>query len=113
MIENSYQNLFKLPELKRKILITPGMVELGAVHNEVHEKIGQYAAEVCDVVLAVNPKRIKTFIEGFKAKANGKTLEEFATFDDAQKWLEKNRQEGDIILIENDLPDIYERVPKI
>ncbi len=97
----------------RKILITPGMVELGAAHNEAHEKIGNYAGQVCDMAIAVSPKRIPTFIKGFKATSNGKTLVEVATFDEAQKWLMKNKQPGDVVLIENDLPDMYERIPKM
>ncbi len=95
----------------RKILITPGMVELGAAHDDAHEKLGEYAGEVCDIALVVTPKRIPTFIKGFKA--GGKTLVEVETFQDAQEWITKNKQEGDIILIENDLPDMYERIPKM
>ncbi len=95
----------------RAILVTPGIVELGATHNEIHEDLGKYAAEMCDVIIAVNPKRIPTFIKG--VKAGGKKAEEFATFQEAQKWLDANKKEGDVILLENDLPDLYERIPKI
>lgn len=97
----------------RKILITPGMVELGKAHNEAHAKIGESAGELCDVAIVVKGKRIPTFIKGFKKTGNGKTLKEVDTFDDAQKWVAKNKQSGDTILIENDLPDMYERIPKI
>lgn len=97
----------------RKILITPGMVELGKIHNEAHKNIGKYAGEVCDIVIVVKGERIPTFIEGFKETGASKTLEEVESFDDAQKWVAQNKQDGDVILIENDLPDIYERVPKI
>lgn len=97
----------------RKILITPGMIELGHAHNDAHEKIGSYAGEVCDIAIVIHGKRIPTFIQGFKSTGSGKPLHEFASFQDAQGWLRENKQDGDIILIENDLPDIYERVPKI
>lgn len=95
----------------RKILITPGMVELGIAHNEAHQKLGEYAGQVCDVAIVVTPNRIPTFISGFKP--SGKTLVEVDTFDDAQQWVAKNKQDKDIILIENDLPDMYERIPKM
>lgn len=97
----------------RKILLTPGMVELGVAHDDAHEKIGQSAGEVCDVCLVVNPDRISTFIKGFKSTGSAKTLKEFDSFKEAQAWYIKNKQEGDILLIENDLPDMYERIPKM
>jgi UDP-N-acetylmuramoyl-tripeptide--D-alanyl-D-alanine ligase len=97
----------------RKILITPGMVELGKAHNDAHEKIGEYAGQICDVVIVVKGQRIPTFLKGFKSTGGSKEIHEVETFSDAQKWVSKNRKTGDVILIENDLPDIYERMPKI
>ncbi len=98
---------------KRKILVTPGMVELGSVHNDVHEKLGIYAGEVCDVAIIVNGKRIPTFIKGFKEKGGSKPLHEMDTFAEAQEWINKNKQASDVILIENDLPDLYESLPRL
>ncbi|MEM7651415.1 MAG: UDP-N-acetylmuramoyl-tripeptide--D-alanyl-D-alanine ligase [Pseudomonadota bacterium] len=97
----------------RKILITPGMVEMGKIHDDAHKKIGLYAGEVCDIAIVVKGKRIPTFIEGFKQTGGSKTLQTVESFDEAQKWVAKNKKDGDVVLIENDLPDIYERVPKI
>lgn len=97
----------------RKILITPGMVELGVAHDEAHEKIGKYAGEICDIALVISGQRIPTFIEGFKAGGSEKTLLEMDSFSAAQDWLQENKKEGDVILIENDLPDMYERIPKM
>jgi len=95
----------------RKILITPGMIELGLAHDEAHAKIGETAGEVCDICIVVTPKRIPTFVNAFKAK--GKTLIEYDSFAEAQDWVNRNKQDGDVILIENDLPDMYERIPKM
>lgn len=97
----------------RKILITPGMVELGEAHEEEHEKIGLRAGEVCDTAVIVLPERIPTFIKGFRSTANGKALIEVASFKEASEWLDRNKQPGDAVLIENDLPDIYERLPTL
>jgi len=97
----------------RNILITPGMIELGIAHDEIHEQIGQYAAQVVDVAIVVNGGRIPTFVSSFKreAKDKGRTLVEVDSFAEAQKWINDNKQSGDLILIENDLPDMYERIP--
>ncbi|MCK5374755.1 MAG: UDP-N-acetylmuramoyl-tripeptide--D-alanyl-D-alanine ligase [Alphaproteobacteria bacterium] len=97
----------------RAILVTPGIVELGNKHNEVHRTLGVLAAEVCDIVMVVSPSRIPTFIEGFKSVDNSKTLQQFETFSAAEKWLIKNKRANDVILLENDLPDLYERILKI
>ncbi len=119
---NSNPNGFKaglelLPVLKddggRSILITPGMVELGPAHDEEHRKIAAVAAQTCDVVLAVCAERIPSFVATFKEQAPDKELLEFATFKDAEAWLVANRKSGDVVLIENDLPDLYEQVPRL
>jgi UDP-N-acetylmuramoyl-tripeptide--D-alanyl-D-alanine ligase len=95
----------------RKILITPGMIELGIAHDEAHAQIGSYAGQICDVAIIVRPSRIPTFVKAFKE--SGKTLVEVGSFQEASEWLEKNRQENDLVLIENDLPDMYERIPSM
>lgn len=97
----------------RKILVTPGIVELGQAHDDVHKTLGKLAGEVCDIVIVVNPSRIPTFIEGFFSHPDHKILQQFETFSTAEKWLLENKRSNDVILLENDLPDIYERVLKI
>ena len=97
----------------RKILITPGMVELGEAHSEEHRKIGVLAGKICDIVIAVHPERIRSFTRAFKETAPQKELVEVSKFTEAATWLDLNRKTGDVILIENDLPDLYERIPKI
>lgn len=97
----------------RAILITPGIVELGGAHDEVHKTIGTLAASICDIVIVVNGERIPTFLEGLRSSPSRTHIMEFNTFAEAQDWIIANKQKGDVILIENDLPDIYERVLKI
>lgn len=97
----------------RGILITPGMVELGGAHDEAHRTIGALAASVCDVVAVVKSDRIPTFIEGMENSAKTPIIKKFDTFSEAQEWVLAQKREGDVILIENDLPDIYERVLRL
>lgn len=92
---------------KRRILVTPGVVELGAEHAAVHRDLGAYAAQKADVIFAVAARRIPTFVEGVRA-AGGQDVREVARFADAQAWLMAETGPGDVILIANDLPDIYE-----
>ncbi len=97
----------------RAILVTPGIVELGAAHDEVHTTLGTLAAGTCDIVIAVNPQRIPTFINAFQANSRGKILLEVDSFSEAQEWIFANKKNNDVILLENDLPDIYEKILKI
>lgn len=105
--------LGQLKRSGRAILITPGMIEMGSSHYEAHKKIGEFAGEICDVALVVTPRRIPSFIKGFQTTGAGKQLIEVKSFKEASAWVEKHKKDGDVILIENDLPDMYERIPKM
>jgi UDP-N-acetylmuramoyl-tripeptide--D-alanyl-D-alanine ligase len=93
----------------RRILVTPGMVELGTAHDEEHKTVGSYAGTHVDVLLAVVPQRIGSLIEAFRnANARG-TVIPCANFAEARNWLDTNTKPEDVVLLENDLPDLYER----
>jgi len=98
---------------KRKILVSPGMVELGELHVPEHAQIGMMAARYADIFLAVVPKRIQPMVDAFRAKAPEKKVILCESFAHAQDWLSRNMQTNDVVLIENDLPDIYETKLKI
>lgn len=93
----------------RAILLTPGMVELGSEHNHQHQKMGKKAAGIVDLALVVGPRRMASFIDAFH-EVQGKKgiLHTFKTQNDAEKWLFANGGAEDVVLIENNLPDIYE-----
>jgi UDP-N-acetylmuramoyl-tripeptide--D-alanyl-D-alanine ligase len=88
-------------------------VELGAAHDQQHERVGAIAGEICDIAVVVRPERIPGFIRGFRRAGPDKSIVEVKRFLDAAHWLHRNTQGGDVILIENDLPDLYENLPKI
>jgi UDP-N-acetylmuramoyl-tripeptide--D-alanyl-D-alanine ligase len=93
----------------RSIIVTPGMVELGKLHNDKHFEIGEKTSKIADYVLVITPKRIPSFIDGFNSKANNKQkLITFDTFEQAKQWLDQNTTYKDIVLFENDLPDLYD-----
>lgn len=89
----------------RAILVTPGMVELGESHEAEHARLGALAAEKSDLVLVVHPDRIPSFVEAFEDEAFLIKCKDFAT---AQRWMDDNLEDNDVVLLENDLPDLYE-----
>ena len=93
----------------RRILVTPGMVELGEAHQEEHARIGRLAAEHVDVLLAVAPHRVEPLAAAFAAAAPEREIVPCPTFAEARAWLDRNLGNRDVVLIENDLPDLYER----
>lgn len=93
----------------RRILVTPGMVELGALHDAEHERLGKLTAQHTDVVCVVTPDRIPSFLKGLESENDGSTtVMTFATQDAAEDWVKKNWQPADAVLFENNLPDLYE-----
>ena len=96
------------PKEGRRILVTPGMAELGKKHDKEHTDIGLKAASQVDIALVVKPERIPTFVDAL-TPALGKNLLHFPNFKQAGEWLKTNVKSGDIVLLENDLPDLYEK----
>lgn len=98
------------PKDGKRVLVTPGMVELGDDHDSEHLKIGKLAAQTTDIVIAVSPERIESFIDGFEAaNENDKSqLIKMGSFKEAEQWILQNAGKEDVILLENDLPDLYE-----
>jgi len=90
----------------RRILVTPGIAELGLEHDRVHERLGAFCAENCDVIYVVNPNRIDSFL---KAANQGKAkVIEVPTFSIAKALVSKDLEQNDVVLYENDLPDLLE-----
>ena len=93
----------------RAILITPGMVELGSQHDAQHIEVAKCALSNCDIVIAVVPDRIRAFIDTFaKGKSAPQELILVNTLKEAQNWVSLNAKSKDVILYENDLPDVFE-----
>jgi UDP-N-acetylmuramoyl-tripeptide--D-alanyl-D-alanine ligase len=93
---------------QRRILVTPGMVELGSEEAEANERFGRQAAAVCDHVILVGPSRTRPIDHGLRA--GGMDPEAITVVRDiggATDALRGLTRAGDVILFENDLPDMY------
>ncbi len=93
-----------------RILITPGMVELGEKADELHYRFGTYAADSCDYILLVNKYRTGEIKRGaIEAGFPEDKLFEFDRFTEAMTYActKINDDRHKFILLENDLPDVY------
>jgi len=93
----------------RRILVTPGMVELGAAHDAEHRRIGGLAAGHVDVLVAVAPHRVAPLAAAFAAANPAAPVVSCPGFAEAQAWMAANLGADDVVLLENDLPDLLEQ----
>lgn len=92
----------------RKIIITPGMVELGKDEYKFNKEFGKNMAQVVDVAILVGNKRSKPLVDGLKeAKFNDGNIYVVSNLDMASEKLKEISKIGDVVLFENDLPDNY------
>jgi UDP-N-acetylmuramoyl-tripeptide--D-alanyl-D-alanine ligase len=92
----------------KKIVITPGMVELGTEQYEANAEFGRRAAEVADVVIAVATVNRDALLEGAERAGAPQKVIAVASLAEATHRLTGLVASGDVVLFENDLPDQYE-----
>ena len=92
----------------RRVLVTPGMVELGAVQVEENAWFAGDAASVATDVVVVGETNRRALIGGLEAaRAPGTSMTSVRTRDEAVAWVRRELGPGDVVLYENDLPDHY------
>lgn len=92
-----------------RILVTPGMVELGAKQEELNFEFGQEAAKACDHIVLVGKAQTVPIYNGIKDA--GYDMDNVFVADSLNEALAHvNAYQSDkkkIVLLENDLPDNY------
>lgn len=92
----------------RKIVLTPGLVELGKVENLVNYQFGKTLSEHADVVIVIGRHNAEMIIKGLIEGGFNKENIKFAkSLNKGNAMLNEMLKEGDVILFENDLPDNY------
>ena len=92
-----------------KVVVTPGMVELGSEEEKYNKEFGEEISAVADYVILVGEKQTKPIYEGLMAKKYDKDRI-IITNDVRQTYIlvSKLKEAKDIYaLYENDLPDTY------
>lgn len=92
----------------RRLLVTPGMVELGGSEDKYNEEFGAGAAKVCDYIVLVGEKQTRPFLKGVeRERFPRERVRVVADLGQARAELQKLLKAGDVVLFENDLPDLY------
>ncbi len=93
----------------QRVLVTPGMVELGERQDALNRELGEYAATRCDYAVLVGEKQAPPLKEGLLAGGFDEArLFVAPTLQDGLAWVNCLPQEGQrIVLLENDLPDNF------
>jgi UDP-N-acetylmuramoyl-tripeptide--D-alanyl-D-alanine ligase len=92
----------------RRVVITPGMVELGNLMEQENRALGEFAATYVTDVILVGADRTRPLAEGLKAA--GFPLDSVMIVErvsEAIAWTQTNLAAGDTVLYLNDLPDTY------
>ena len=92
----------------KRIIVTPGMIELGDKQYELNKALGEHIGRNLDVAIIVGEYNRQALLEGVKT---GQIAEEnihaVDSFNEAQALLARILQSGDTVLYENDLPDTF------
>lgn len=92
----------------KRIVVTPGMIELGSRQEELNRKLGEEIAKNVDVAIIVGEYNRTAILEGIHKKGfKEDCLYEVGSFAEAQEVLGSILKSGDTVLYENDLPDTF------
>lgn len=90
-----------------KIVVSPGMIELGTFQAEANERFGEHAGRVADTFIIVARVNREALVAGARSGGRAQVLT-VDTLADAQEALKPLTTPGAVVLFENDLPDQYE-----
>ena len=92
----------------RKIVVTPGFVEMGESQYRNNKELGANIAAAADIAIVVNRVNRDAIVEGLgEAGFSAEKTIQTDSFAEASAYLATTMRAGDVILYENDLPDSF------
>lgn len=88
-----------------RVVVTPGMVELGPLQHDENARFARDAAAVASHLVVVGHTNRRALLEG--AAGVGARVVPVETRDQAVAWVREHVGDGDAVLYENDLPDHF------
>ena len=105
--KNACEVLSMMPGIK--VVVTPGMIELGEKEDELNKEFGEEIADVADYVVLVGEKQTLPIMQGLTDKGFDKDkILVLNDIRDAYPFIQGLVKKEDVYaLFENDLPDTY------
>ncbi len=92
----------------RRVVVTPGFVEMGASQYDANYNLGRVMADSCDYAVVVNKLNRDAICKGLKdAGFSDDKLFVANSLNMARRHLSGVLKLGDVVLYENDLPDSF------
>ena len=96
-------------ETGRRIIVTPGMIELGERQWAENRAFGEHIARHADLAILVGERQTRPIREGLRdAGFPDDRVKVVASLFEARDYLKTFLRPGDVVLYENDLPDQYD-----
>ncbi|MBJ7608363.1 MAG: UDP-N-acetylmuramoyl-tripeptide--D-alanyl-D-alanine ligase [Candidatus Dormibacteraeota bacterium] len=106
-VHNGLEVLAEL-EATHRILVTPGLVELGAVEDVENRRYGEHAARVCDHVIVMDARPARALRDGLRSGGMADDhVHVVRSLSEATALIGRIARPGDAVLFANDLPDTY------
>lgn len=92
----------------KKIVISSGMIELGAKYYDLNFELGRYMASVADSVILIGKEQTKPIYEGLKnAKFKSENIYILNDVMESFSLIHALKEKETYILLQSDLPDIF------
>ena len=93
---------------KKKVIITPGLIELGSREYDCNYALGLEATKYCDVIILVGQNRSKPMMDAINTtEFNKDNVYVVSSFKEAMEIYTPMADKNSVVLLENDLPDNY------
>ncbi len=92
----------------RRVVVTPGLVELGDAEYDENYALGKSIADVADVVLLIGSKRCEAIKHALRDNDFGGYVKVYESLKSCERDFVNTLRLNDVLLILNDLPDIYD-----
>ena len=92
----------------KRIVISSGMIELGDLADKLHHELGKYMAKTTDEVILIGKEQTKHIYMGLKdSKYDMSKVHVLNNVLDAFDLVHKIKGKDTYILLQSDLPDIF------
>ena len=92
----------------KRIVVTPGMIEIGEKEDEVNKEFGRQIADNVDEVILIGENKTKPIYDGIIEKGfDKKKIHVLNDVMDAFPLMQELKEGETFVLLENDLPDSF------